>query len=164
MQVGRETIIFFGTIFLLKVLDNIFDSTKVICLQKNHSVLAGVCLSLSAFLNYYVIKIIAQSEGVATMSTAAIAAGVGCWAAGLIGTRFFHGTHVKVIMSDDREVIKEVHAFLSEKHIKHTIGDTYNKDLSEKTLTITAFPNTLSKSRKIKEFVKSHPAKFVYIE
>ena len=163
MQLTWSVILFFCTIFGLKVLDNMFDAARVIFLQKNRGVIAGVCLSCSAFINYYVIKIIAQSDGVATMTTAAIAAGVGCCLAGLVNSRFMHGTHVNVIMSDDKEAIKEIHEFLSEQHIKHKVEDTYNRDLTEKTLTITAFPNTLAKHRALKNFIRTNPNKFGHV-
>lgn len=163
VSVLKGAVGFFIIIFLLKVLDNIFDASRVILLQKNHSILAGVCLSCSAFLNYYVIKIIAKSDGLGTMTVAAIAAGVGCCLAGVIGTRFLHGNYVDVIMSDDIEAIKEIHGFLTEEHIKHKVEETYNKDLTEKTLTITAFSDTLAKNRKLKKFIENSEKKFGHI-
>lgn len=163
MSIFKGAIGFFIIIFLLKVLDNIFDASRVILLQKNHSLLAGCCLSCSAFLNYYVIKIIAKSDGLGTMTVAAVAAGVGCCLAGVLGTKFLHGNFVDVIMSDDIDAIKEIHEFLTSEHIKHKVEETYNKDLTEKTLTITAFSSTLAKNRKLKAFIKNSEKKFGHI-
>lgn len=89
------------------------------------------------------------------MTVAAVAAGVGCCLAGVMGTKFLHGNYVDVIMSDDIEAIKEIHEFLTNEHIKHKVEETYNKDLTEKTLTITAFSDTLAKNRKLKTFIEN---------
>lgn len=59
--------------------------------------------------------------------------------------------------------IREVHQFLTEQHIKHTVTDTYDVDLVTKTLTITAFPTTREKNRRLKEFIQNSPKKFGHV-
>ena len=163
MQFVLATILPLSGIFAIKVLENMLDATKIIFLQKNRHILSGCALFVAVLINYYVMKIIVSSEGPAVMITAAAAAGCGYMLAGKISTRFLHGVYVNIIMSDDIDAIKEIHQFLTEKHIKHKVEDTYNKDLTKKTLSITAYPNTQAKNQMIKNFIKSSPTKFGYV-
>ena len=157
------TILPLAGIFAIKVLENMLDATKIILLQKSKHVLSGCMLFFAVLINYYVMRIIVSSEGPAVMVTAAAAAGSGYMLAGKISTHFLRGVYINIIMSDDIDAIKEMHQFLTEKHIKHKVEDTYNKDLTKKTLSITAYPNTQAKNKMIKDFVKNSQTKFGYV-
>ena len=163
MSIVLATILSFGGIFLLKVLENMLDAAKIIFLQKNRYIFSGLALMVAVLINYYVMRTIVASDGFLVMIVAAVAAGIGYVLAGLVGNRFFHQSYINVIMCDDMDAIQEIHSFLSEHHIKHKVEDTYNKDLTRKTLTITAFPDTQVKNCMIKDFIKNSPTKFGHV-
>ena len=163
MQFVLATILPLVGIFAIKVLENMLDATKIIFLQKNRHVLSGCVLFVAVLINYYVMKIIVSSEGIAVMVTAAAAAGCGYMLAGKISARFLHGVYINIIFSDDLDAIREIHYFLTEQHIKHKVEDTYNKDLTRKTLSVTAYPNTQAKNKMIKDFIKNSPTKFGHV-
>lgn len=162
MHFFMATVLPLAGVFAIKVLENMFDASKVIFLQKNRNVISGAMLCLAMLINYYVMKIIVAS-GTATLVTAAVAAGTGYMLAGKISAKLLHGVYVNIIMSDNREDIVNIHNMLTERHIKHIVEDTYNKDLTERTLSITAYPRTRNENLMIRQMLKDSSAKFGHV-
>lgn len=148
-------------LFFAKVLDNIFATSKTILVSKNKSYLAGIALGMSNFIYLSITKNIVQTDSMVALVIVSIASGVGCCIAVTISNRFSREkTYVNVIMSDDNDAIVGLHDFLVGHSITHYVGDSYTRDLSRKTLTITAFAETKSDSRLIDRYLDACGDKF----
>lgn len=146
----------FVMMFLAKVVDNLLNTTKAIFIQRNKAIFAGISLSLSTFIGYYITKIVVQSDGLVPNIVASIAAGVGCVVAVSISNKLSKDRlYVNVLMCDNIYVMRELHDMLSKKHITNVVTDTYNKDLSDKTITITAYCETKEQSKILDEYIAS---------
>lgn len=146
----------FGIMFLAKVVDNILNTTKAIFIQRNKAILAGISLSLSTFIGYYITKIVVQSDGLVPNIVASIAAGVGCIVAVSISNKLSKDRlYVNVLMCDNIYAMRELHDMLSKKHITNVVTDTYTKDFKSKTITITAYCETKEQSKILDEYIAS---------
>ena len=146
----------FGMMFLAKVVDNILNTTKAIFIQRNKAILAGISLSLSTFIGYYITKIVVQSDGLVPNIVASIAAGVGCIVAVSISNKLSKDRlYVNVLMCDNIYAMRELHDMLSKKHITNVVTDTYTKDFKSKTITITAYCETKEQSKILDEYIAS---------
>ena len=145
-----------GLMFLAKVVDNILNTTKAIFIQRNKAILAGISLSLSTFIGYYITKIVVQSDGLVPNIVASVAAGVGCIVAVSISNRLSKDRlYVNVLMCDNIYAMRELHDMLSKKHITNVVTDTYTKDFKSKTITITAYCETKEQSKILDEYIAS---------
>ena len=146
----------FGIMFLAKVVDNILNTTKAIFIQRNKAILAGISLSLSTFIGYYITKIVVQSDGLVPNIVASVAASVGCIVAVSISNKLSKDRlYVNVLMCDNIYAMRELHDMLSKKHITNVVTDTYNKDFKSKTITITAYCETKEQSKILDEYIAS---------
>lgn len=146
----------FGIMFLAKVVDNILNTTKAIFVQRNKAILAGVSLSLSTFIGYYITKIVVRSDGLVPNIVASVAAGVGCVVAVSISNKLSKDRlYVNVLMCDNIIAMQKLHNFLAEKHITNVVTDTYTKDFKSKTITITAYCETKEQSKILDEYIAS---------
>ena len=146
----------FGIMFLAKVVDNILNTTKAIFIQRNKAILAGVSLSLSTFIGYYITKIVVRSDGLVPNIVASVAAGVGCVVAVSINNKLSKDRlYVNVLMCDNIVAMQKLHNFLAEKHITNVVTDTYTKDFKSKTITITAYCETKEQSKILDEYIAS---------
>lgn len=146
----------FGIMFIAKVVDNILNTTKAIFIQRNKAILAGISLSLSTFIGYYITKIVVQSDGLVPNIVASIAAGVGCIVAVSISNKLSKDRlYVNVLMCDNIIAMQKLHNFLAEKHITNVVTDTYTKDFKSKSITITAYCETKEQSRILDEYIAS---------
>ena len=146
----------FGIMFLAKVVDNILNTTKAIFIQRNKAILAGISLSLSTFIGYYITKIVVRSDGLVPNIVASVAAGVGCIVAVSISNKLSKDRlYVNVLMCDNIYAMRELHDMLSKKHITNVVTDTYTKDFKSKTITITAYCETKEQSRILDEYIAS---------
>lgn len=90
-----------------------------------------------------------------------IASGVGCCLAVAISNHFSKDkTYVNVIMSDDVDEMKQLRDFLAENKITNVASDSYTRDWSRKTLTITAYAETKDQSRLIDNYIGDSNTKF----
>ena len=95
-------------LFLAKVLDNTLNTAKTILVQRNRCLLAGVALGLSNFIYLSITKDIVTSDSTLALVIVSIASGVGCCLAVALSNRFSKDrTYVNVILSDDKEAMKE---------------------------------------------------------
>ena len=146
----------FGIMFLAKVVDNILNTTKAIFIQRNKAILAGISLSLSTFIGYYITKIVVRSDGLVPNIVASIAAGDGCVVAVSISNKLSKDRlYVNVLMCDNIVAMQKLHNFLAEKHITNVVTDTYTKDFKSKTITITAYCETKEQSKILDEYIAS---------
>ena len=146
----------FGMMFLAKVVDNILNTTKAIFIQRNKAILAGISLSLSTFIGYYITKIVVRSDGLIPNIVASVAAGVGCIVAVSISNKLSKDRlYVNVLMCDNIYAMRELHDMLSKKHITNVVTDTYTKDFKSKTITITAYCETKEQSKILDEYIAS---------
>ena len=156
-----STMIYFGVLFLAKVLDNALSTTKTIMIQRSRWILAGIAVLLSDFIYYWITKRVVSADGDLAMLIVSVAGGIGCSLACLISERLSKDrTYVNVIMSDNLEAMKALRDFLAEHHITNVAADTYTLDWNTKTITITAYPETKAESRLITGYIEDSPLKF----
>lgn len=142
-------------LFLAKVLDNTLNTAKTILVQRNRCLLAGVALGLSNFIYLSITKDIVTSDSTLALVIVSIASGVGCCLAVALSNRFSKNrTYVNVILSDDKEAMKEFRDFLAENHITNVATDSYTLDWSRKSISITAYAQTKAQSRLIDEYIE----------
>lgn len=142
-------------LFLAKVLDNTLNTAKTILVQRNRCLLAGVALGLSNFIYLSITKDIVASDSTLALVIVSIASGVGCCLAVTLSNRFSKDrTYVNVILSDDKEAMKEFRDFLAENHITNVATDSYTLDWSRKSISITAYAQTKVQSRLIDEYIE----------
>ena len=142
-------------LFLAKVLDNTLNTAKTILVQRNRCLLAGVALGLSNFIYLSITKDIVTSDSTLALVIVSIASGVGCCFAVTLSNRFSKDrTYVNVILSDDKEAMKEFRDFLAENHITNVATDSYTLDWSRKSISITAYAQTKVQSRLIDEYIE----------
>lgn len=142
-------------LFLAKVLDNTLNTAKTILVQRNRCLLAGVALGLSNFIYLSITKDIVTSDSILALVIVSIASGVGCCLAVTLSNRFSKDrTYVNVILSDDKEAMKEFRDFLAENHITNVATDSYTLDWSRKSISITAYAQTKVQSRLIDEYIE----------
>lgn len=142
-------------LFLAKVLDNTLNTAKTILVQRNRCLLAGIALGLSNFIYLSITKDIVTSDSTLALVIVSIASGVGCCLAVALSNRFSKDrTYVNVILSDDKEAMKEFRDFLAENHITNVATDSYTLDWSRKSISITAYAQTKAQSRLIDEYIE----------
>ena len=142
-------------LFLAKVLDNTLNTAKTILVQRNRCLLAGVALGLSNFIYLSITKDIVTSDSTLALVIVSIASGVGCCLAVALSNRFSKDrAYVNVILSDDKEAMKEFRDFLAENHITNVATDSYTLDWSRKSISITAYAQTKVQSRLIDEYIE----------
>ena len=142
-------------LFLAKVLDNTLNTAKTILVQRNCCLLAGVALGLSNFIYLSITKDIVTSDSTLALVIVSIASGVACCLAVALSNRFSKDrTYVNVILSDDKEAMKEFRDFLAENHITNVATDSYTLDWSRKSISITAYAQTKAQSRLIDEYIE----------
>lgn len=142
-------------LFLAKVLDNTLNTAKTILVQRNCCLLSGVALGLSNFIYLSITKDIVTSDSTLALVIVSIASGVGCCLAVALSNRFSKDrTYVNVILSDDKEAMKEFRDFLAENHITNVATDSYTLDWSRKSISITAYAQTKAQSRLIDEYIE----------
>lgn len=142
-------------LFLAKVLDNTLNTAKTILVQRNRCLLAGVALGLSNFIYLSITKDIVTSDSTLALVIVSIASGVGCCLAVALSNRFSKDrTYVNVILSDDKDAMKEFRDFLAENHITNVATDSYTLDWSRKSISITAYAQTKAQSRLIDEYIE----------
>ena len=156
-----STVLYLCYLFIAKVVDNALGTAKMLLVQRNRCLLAGVAMTLSTFIYFIITKDVVASADLTSMIVVSIAAGVGCCLAVMTGNRFSkERTYVNVIMSDDIEAMKALRGFLAENKITNTAYDSYTMDWESKTLTITAYAETKDQSRLIDEYLASVDTKF----
>ena len=156
-----SSIIYFGSIFLAKVLDNALSTTKTILIQRSRWLLAGIAVVISDFIYFWVTKRVVSADGWLAMLVVALAGGVGCAIACLLSDRLSKDrTYVNVIMSDDLEAMKDFRDFLAREHVTNVAAESYTRDWNQKTITITAYAETKAESRLINQYISDSSQKF----
>ena len=156
-----SSIIYFGSIFLAKVLDNALSTAKTILIQRSRWLLAGIAVVISDFIYFWVTKRVVSSDSMTAMLVVSLAGGVGCAVACLLSDKLSKDrTYVNVIMSDEKQAMMELRDFLAKHHITNVAADSYTLDWDQKTITITAYAETKAESRLINDYISESPLKF----
>lgn len=156
-----SSIIYFGSIFFAKVIDNALNTTKTILIQRSRWLLAGMAVVISDFIYFWITKRVVSSDSMAAMLVVSLAGGVGCALACLLSDKMSKDrTYVNVIMSDDLEAMMDFRDFLAKNHITNVASDSYTLDWDQKTITITAYAETKAESRLINKYIEESPLKF----
>lgn len=150
-----------AALFFAKVLDNALGTAKTILVQRNKSIFAGLALGLSNFIYLSITKNIVSSDSSVALVVVSVASGVGCCLAIMFNNKFSkEKTYVNVIMSDDREFMKDLRGFLASHRITNIATDSYTLDWNKKSIAITAYAETKYQSKLIDDFLSSRPNKF----
>jgi uncharacterized protein YebE (UPF0316 family) len=156
-----SSFLYFGAIFLAKVIDNALSTAKTILVQRSRWLLAGIAVVLSDFIYFWVIKRVVSADSLSAMVIVALAGGVGCALACLVSDRLSKDrTYVNVILSDDLEAMKRFRDFLADHHITNVASDSYTRKWNRKTITITAYAETKAESRLINQYLSGSPLKY----
>lgn len=156
-----SSILYFGSIFLAKVLDNGLSTTKTILIQRSRWLFAGIAVVISDFIYFWITKQVVSSDSMAAILVVSLASGVGCALACLLSDKMSKDrTYVNVIMSDDLEAMMDFRDFLAKNHITNVASDSYTLDRDQKTITITAYAETKAESRLINKYIEESPLKF----
>ena len=156
-----SSIIYFGSIFLAKVLDNALSTAKTILIQRSRWLLAGIAVVISDFIYFWVTKRVVSSDSMTAILVVSLAGGVGCAVACLLSDKLSKDrTYVNVIMSDELDAMMELRDFLAKHHITNVTADSYTLDWDQKTITITAYAETKAESRLINDYISESPLKF----
>jgi len=155
-----SSLIYFGVIFLAKVLDNALSTTKTILIQRSRWLLAGIAVIASDFICFWITKRVVSADSYLAMVVVAVAGGVGCAFACLLSDKLSKDRiYVNVIMSDDLYAMQQLRDFLAVQHITNVAAETYGKDWRT-TLTITAYAETKAQSRMINQYLERSQKKF----
>ena len=155
------SILYLGSIFLAKVMDNALSTTKTILIQRSRWLLAGIAVVISDFIYFWVTKRVVSADSYAAMLVVALAGGVGCALACILSDRLSKDrTYVNVIMSDDLDAMKRLRDFLAKHHITNVAADSYTREWNRKTITIMAYAETKAESRLINQYISESPLKF----
>ena len=154
-------ILYLGSIFLAKVMDNALSTTKTILIQRSRWLLAGIAVVISDFIYFWVTKRVVSADSYAAMLVVALAGGVGCAPACILSDKLSKDrTYVNVIMSDDLNAMKRFRDFLAKHHITNVAADSYTREWNRKTITIMAYAETKAESRLINQYISESPLKF----
>lgn len=155
------SILYLGSIFLAKVMDNALSTTKTILIQRSRWLLAGIAVVISDFIYFWITKRVVSADSYAAMIVVALAGGVGCALACILSDRLSKDrTYVNVIMSDNLDAMKRFRDFLAKHHITNVAADSYTREWNRKTITITAYAETKAESRLINQYISESPLKF----
>jgi hypothetical protein len=161
MEAVWLSVVYFGGLFLAKVLDNALGTAKIILIQRNKAFFAGLALGLSNLIYFIITKNIVSSESNVSLIIVSVASAVGCWITVAINKYLSKDQlYVNVVMSDNLEAMKDFRDFLAEHHIKNVASDSYTLDWNTKTITITAYAETKQESSLISSYIKNSPNKF----
>lgn len=156
-----SSMIYFGSIFFAKVIDNALNTTKTILIQRSRWLLAGIAVGISDFIYFWITKRVVSSDSMAAILVVSLAGGVGCALACLLSDKMSKDRiYVNVIMSDDLEAMMDFRDFLAKNHITNVASDSYTLDWDQKTITITAYAETKAESRIINKYIEESPLKF----
>ena len=149
------------TLFFAKLLDNALSTGKAILIQRNKGVLAGIAAAISSLLYFIVIKNVVSAENNLAILVVSMASGIGCYIALFITNRISkERTYVNVLMSDNKDAVKDFRDFLAKHHITNVATDSYTMDWQCKTITITAYADTKEESQLINKYLKESETKF----
>lgn len=155
------TLLYFGLLFLAKVLDNALGTAKAILIQRGRGILAGVALAISNFIYYSVTKSIVSADSDLAILVVSIASGIGCCLAIAVNSKLSKDrTYVNVIMSDNKEAMQNLRDYLALHHITNVATDSYTRDWNTKTITVTAYAETKAESELINSYLDQSPLKF----
>ena len=155
------SILYLGSIFLAKVMDNALSTTKTILIQRSRWLLTGIAVVISDFIYFWITKRVVSADSYAAMIVVALAGGVGCALACILSDKLSKDrTYVNVIMSDNLDAMKRFRDFLAKHHITNVATDSYTREWNRKTITITAYAETKAESRLINQYISESPLKF----
>ena len=111
------SLIYYGALFLAKVLDNALSTTKTILIQRSRWLFAGIAVVLSDFIYFWLTKRIVSGDNNWAILIVSLAGGVGCALACLFSEKLSKDrTYVNVIMSDNLRAMQNFRDFLATHH------------------------------------------------
>ena len=153
-------LLYYSIIFIIKIIDNALGTTKTLFIQRNKGVFAGVILSISTCINYFLTKLIVTDSNNYIIFIVSIASGLGCFIAIVLNNKFSKDRlFINVIMCDDINAMEQLRDFLASKHITNVASDSYTKSW-DKTITITAYAETKNQSRLIDNYLNTSNYKY----
>ncbi len=147
-------------LFALKTIDNMLTTGKTILAQRNKPILSALSVILSQIIFYKLIAQISSSDNDIALYVVSLASGIGTYLALKLDHRFSkERTYVNVILSDDKEAMLSLLAFLREHKITNLATDGYTREW-KKTISVTAYAETKEQSRLIDEYLSNSSVKF----
>lgn len=147
-------------IFIVKVIDNILATSKTILVQKNKGLYAAITVVITQLIFYKLITAVVSAENDLTMLILSIASGVGTYLAIKINDRFSkEKTYVNVILSDNKDAIKEFGDYLISHNITSVLTDAYTREW-EKTIALTVYAETKEHSSLVSDYILKSNERF----
>ena len=110
---------------------------------------------------FMLIKNVLSADNLLAVAVVSAAGGIGCCLAVSIGNRLSKDRlFVNVVMSDDKAAMQDFRDFLALHHITNVAADSYTRDWSTKTITVTAYAETKAQNRLIDEYIEASALKF----
>lgn len=137
------------------MLDSILSTAKTILIQNNKAILSAIVVYITQVIFYYLIQWVGNGDSVLIIQVISTAAAFGVFVTIKINDRFSKDkTYVNMLFCDNIEVMRDFHHYLTKHKVTHQIVDSYAKDLTEKTFSITAIAETRCQSKVIDKYVE----------
>lgn len=147
-------------LFIIKIIDNVIQTSKTILVQKGKGVLAAITVVISQVIFYKLIDAVTKSGGDIAIYVIAVGSGFGTYLAILISNKFSKDrTYVNVIMSDNKDAMIELRDYLRDHKITNIATEAYTKDWG-KTIAITAYTETKTESKLLDKYIIMSEVKF----
>ena len=118
-------------------------------------------MAVSDFIYFMLVKNVLSDDNLLAVAVVSVAGGIGCCLAVSIGNRLSKDRlYVNILMSDNKEAMQELRDFLAANHITNVAADSYTRDWSTKTITVTAYAETKAQNRLIDEYIEASALKF----
>lgn len=152
-----NSLILFGT----KVLSNMLGTSKTILVQRNKALLAGIALGFSDLIYLLILKNVVSDDNLISTIVVSIASSTGCYLAIKLCNKWSKDRlYINTILCSDKKAIKDFSSYLTANKIVNVVSDSYDKDLQNKTLTITCYAETKAQSIAINKYIDNSPLKF----
>lgn len=144
------------TLSLVKIVDNIVSTEKMLLTQQNKAVAASILVTISQFLFYILITEVVADSNMTSIIVVSIASGIGSYIAFCINNKFSKETvYINIVTSNDKDKMKDFADHMRTEGVKVVTMPTYGDDI-EKTLTAIVFANTRAQSTVIDRYMEAH--------
>lgn len=148
--------IYYLTLSLVKIFDNIISTAKNITTYKEQKILSSILVVISQLIFYLVISQVISDSTALTIIIVSISSGIGNYIAFLINDKFKKDSKwTMVITSTDKEDLISLCDYLSIKKIKYVASNGYDREWNP-TINIIAFSKTKEESRLIKNYLHNN--------
>lgn len=146
-------------LFVVKVFDNILNTTKSIMIQRNKPAMAGIVVVLSQIIYFTIVKKVVTQGSNVDIAVVSMAAGLGTFLAVKLGNKYSKDKlYVHIVMSDDKEGMIRFREYLVRNKVTSSTSIGYTLDWEE-TLEVTVYAETKDVSKLVDRYIEEHDLK-----